>query len=246
MEKISFWWYNIFIKMKDYMKFFLTIVLLAGVMALAGCSPTPTDQYQFLPSGGNNNQTTTPAATTSAGQVVPIDVGEANETKPISETNTPVLPPTKKEMPKFYPDTGSNTNTGGSGSTGGTADSSRSFTVSTDLRVKLYLVDKYKPGVCFGMPGPIPTEAVRGMIDRNKDLAQFLRQQYNLTSDLEVYNKIKQLQNIQLSQLGSGKYSFTFMDGQCCTLTYYEGQVQIVGNNINDTVGTKETKTNPC
>lgn len=120
------------------------------------------------------------------------------------------------------------------------------FVITQELQIKFYLVDKYDPGICYGMPEPVPDVAVDGMIDRNPDLVNLIRSKYSLTDNLAVYNKIKQLNGIRLSKLTGGKYQFNLTDGQCCILTAYEGEVSIVGRSISDKVIRRESKNNPC
>ncbi len=126
------------------------------------------------------------------------------------------------------------------------SNSSHDFVVTQDLQVELYLIDKYKPGTCYGMPSPVPQESIDGMIVRNPDLTQFLKNRYNLTSGLEIYNKMKQIGAINLSLISGGNYNFEFHDGQCCTQTEYQGQVNVVGQTISDKLEVQESKTNPC
>ncbi len=122
----------------------------------------------------------------------------------------------------------------------------RDFVVNQELKVKLYLVEKYDPGICYGMPGPVPEEAISGMIDRQPELAEFLAVNYDLKSDLEIYNRIKQLNGVRLTEISGGKYQFNFTDGQCCTLTIYQGEAVIIADTVSDKITSRETKQNPC
>ncbi|MFA5047800.1 MAG: hypothetical protein WC516_02025 [Patescibacteria group bacterium] len=173
-----------------------------------------------------------------------IELGnEASSAVPTSSIDLPKpasAVTTTKKVNKFYPDVAS------SGKASTTPNPDKDFVVTPELLAKMYLVDKYKPGICYGMPGPVPEEAVAGMIARNSQLAKFLKQKYGLSGDLDVYNKIKQLNGISLDKLGSGRFNFEFMDGQCCTMTGYQGEVIIIGSSITDKVNNQETKTNPC
>jgi len=36
------------------------------------------------------------------------------------------------------------------------------------------------------------------------------------------------------------------MDGQCCTLNYYEGEINVTGAVISDKITSQATKNNPC
>lgn len=120
------------------------------------------------------------------------------------------------------------------------------FVLTQDLQVKIHLIDKYQPGICYGLPAPVPAEAIKGMIDRQPGLAEFVRQRYQLKTDLEVYNKIKQINGVGLKSTASGKYQFDFMDGQCCVLNYYEGEAMVIGQTVSDVITSRSTKENPC
>ncbi len=110
----------------------------------------------------------------------------------------------------------------------------------------MYLIDKYNPGVCFGMPNPVPQSAIDSLINSNKNLSDFIKNRYKLSSDLELYNKLKQLQNIQLTFIASSKYNFQFMDGQCCIMTFYQGIIEVNGDKAYEIIEKEETKNNPC
>ena len=173
-----------------------------------------------------------------------IELGnEAPSPEPTSSIDlskrAPVVTSTKK-VNKFYPDAGNNVKPVSA------SNPDKDFAVTPELLAKMYLADKYKPGICYGLPKPIPEEAVAGMIARSPQLAQFLKQKYSLSGDLDIYNKIKQLNGISLDKLGSGKFNFQLMDAQCCTMTGYQGEVMIIGPSITDKVINQETKTNPC
>ena len=146
----------------------------------------------------------------------------------------------KNAVKKFYPESSTATAEKESESP------ERNFVVTQELQAKIHLVDKYNPGICYGIPAPVPASAVAGMIERNPELAQFLRDRYSLPSDLAVYEKIKQLNGIMFETLSSGKYKFNFTDGQCCFLKAYEGEVTIIGQTVSDEIIRTESKENPC
>ena len=106
--------------------------------------------------------------------------------------------------------------------------------------------DRYNPGVCYGLPVPIADVSIAGMERRNPDLWKLIKMKYNLTSGLDIYNKISQISGIQLVELAGGKYQFNFRDGQCCVQKAYEGQVNIIADRIDDTITRQETHNNPC
>ncbi len=219
------------------------LVILASfvlILPLAGCG---------LPEGaelGTGEPSEAVIGTTSA------DVGQQNpafETTADNSAMAASTTPGKKPIKRFYPESGS-----GVSADSGTTDSAKpistnpdqSFVVTPELIAKLYLIDKYDPGVCFGMPGPVPQSSIDSLIAGNKQLSEFLKQRYKISSDLDVYNKLKQLQDVQLTVVASSKYKFQFMDGQCCSMTFYQGTVEVSGDKATDIVTNKESRTNPC
>ncbi|HNW09404.1 MAG TPA: hypothetical protein PLX67_03250 [bacterium] len=144
------------------------------------------------------------------------------------------------QVEKFYPDSSAIANPPIH------KEATRNFVVTEELMVKIYLVDKYEPGICYGTPSPVEPEAIRGIIDRNFELAEFLKNKYSLPTELAIYEKIKQLGAIQLADLAGGKYKFNFLDGQCCFLKAYEGEVMIIGQNIVEEALQTATQQNPC
>lgn len=163
-----------------------------------------------------------------------------------SDSNQPV--DSNSLVKKFYPEKSNLIkNIFDSGTTEPTVTGDiQDFLVTPQLLVKIYLVDKYGPGTCYGLPSAVPESAIESMLVRNPGLAQFLRNRYKLDTDLAVYNKIKEFNGITLTELSGGKYKFSFTDGQCCTLTYYEGIITIIGQNISETITNQDSKTNPC
>jgi len=112
----------------------------------------------------------------------------------------------------------------------------RSFIVTPDLLAKMYLIDTFKPGMCFGSPSSPPEIAVTNLVASNPALSDFLRRKYVLKTELEVYNKLKQLHAITLTETASSRFNFTFMDGQCQNVTYYEGTAIVSGSIVTATV----------
>jgi len=151
--------------------------------------------------------------------------------------------PKQAQVKKFYPDPLISSEQASSTTK---SDIAQDDLMPENLQIKLYLVDKYKPGTCYGMPGPVPDEAISGMIKRNQSLAKFVKDKYKLKSDLEIYLKIKQIFGIQLEPASGGKYQYNFIDGQCCTLKSYNGLIENIGGKISDSVINQETKNNPC
>ncbi len=157
-------------------------------------------------------------------------------------TGADQLAETEQKIPKektYYPEQPAAANAG-------SGDQDRSFTISSQLLAKLYLVDKYQPGICFGQPLSQTASDISALISQNQVLAKFIKLHYRLESDSDVYKKIKQLQGVTLTPIESSKYEYQFSDGQCCSLTTYQGMVELQNNNASDEIKNKSTKLTPC
>lgn len=197
----------------------LSLLLLTVVLILSGCFGSPPDSSRD-DTGGE------PQVATS---------------KSVVEKDEPVVK-------KFYP----NVPIAQRGESTVTSDlqaplsRSDDFIVTQELMVKIYLVDKYNNGVCYGQPIAVTQSTIASLIGNDPGLTAFIRGKYQLTSDLDVYNKIKQLNGIKLDKRSGGSYVYSFTDGQCCVLKAYQGNISIVGQTITDIVKRQETKQNPC
>ena len=217
------------------MKKLVIAISLLFALSLAGCLPTTTKQQ-------SSKSQVEGSASSSEAENASLGLGKSNENQLIAAAPAAG----KKEVKRFYPDSGSAPTGETSGSSGAVSDPERFFNITPELIAKMHLIEKYNPGICFGMPGPVPQSAIDSLINGNKPLSDFVKQKYNLSSDLEIYNKLKQFQNVQLTVISSSKYKFQFMDGQCCTMTFYQGIVEVSGDKATETIENKETKTNPC
>ncbi|MFA6526478.1 MAG: hypothetical protein WCT26_03665 [Candidatus Buchananbacteria bacterium] len=119
----------------------------------------------------------------------------------------------------------------------------RNFQITSELLAKMYLIDTYKPGTCFGAPSAPPQIAIDNLVADNPPLSNFLKQKYRLETDLEIYNKRMELQGITLKEIASSKYNFTFIDGQCQNVTYYEGTVTVSGSSVSAEISKQESHT---
>src|SRR3989344_356859 len=114
-----------------------------------------------------------------------------------------------------------------------------------EAEIKIYLIEKYTPGSCFGMPSVVPNNEISKTIRENRQLANFAKERFGLYDDIEIYEKVRQLNGIMLQKTGDG-YSFKFQDGKCCTINSYEGTVKIEDGSIIDEI-TRQTEENvPC
>ncbi len=118
-------------------------------------------------------------------------------------------------------------------------DPERNFQITPDLQVRMYLVDAYRPGICFGGPKAVASSDMASLINANQQLTEFIRQKYNLKTDQETYNKLKQLSGVSLVETASSKFNYAFSDGQCQTVSDYTGVISIIGGNISAAVASQ-------
>jgi len=87
-----------------------------------------------------------------------------------------------------------------------------------ELMVKEYLINKYKPGTCYGTPG----------------------------SQQETDRHQIQLREIVLIPIDQG-YGFILKDGHCCSVYSYQGKIIMDGDNIIDEkITNKSIDAIPC
>lgn len=217
------------------MKKFIIVILFLVIFSLSGCLLRINEQQlrdgQIKKSISSNQE-----------EILNFQSRELSENQLIAATSSE----SKREIKRFYPDSASLSSEVNSDLFDSIPDPEKSFTITSELIAKMHLIDRYNPGGCFGLPGHVSQSAIDSLINDNRLLSNFVKQKYKLSSDLEIYNKLKQFQNIQLTSIASSKYKFQFMDGQCCVLTFYQGVIEINGDKIIEVIDKKETKTNPC
>lgn len=112
-----------------------------------------------------------------------------------------------------------------------------------ELNFKLFLVEKYRPGNCYGMPDPDP------FYYKNSDKDTLLQRIKSLLpgrDDSEYMLLTQMTRGIKLQKTGNGAYEFEFSDGQCCTVYHYKGVVEMKAGIIEDNVIEKTSETVPC
>jgi hypothetical protein len=125
-------------------------------------------------------------------------------------------------------------------------NSPQETTALNELEAKAYLVEKYEPGICFGMPSPLPPAyTIKKVISQNSDLVKYIKAKLNLSNDYDIYEKIVQFRNITLTKSISG-YDFSLLDGGCCTITSYKGKVKIEEQKITDEITDHTADNVPC
>lgn len=146
---------------------------------------------------------------------------------------------TRSEVKRYYPEPLS----APSGSAQVDAGNARKGNPLPDnLEARLYLVEKYDPGICYGKDVPVTSQSTSYLIGNNPELDSVLRQKYGLSSDLDVYVKMKQLFGITFAPAPGGKLAYSFTDGQCENATYYAGEISNIAGRISETIIDKVEK----
>ncbi len=114
-----------------------------------------------------------------------------------------------------------------------------------EINIKIYLIDKYAPGMCFGMPGPVSDELVNRTLNQYPELVTLVKNRYNLSKDSQIFEKIEQLNSVTLVKTDAG-YDFSFTDGGCCSINKYSGKIKIEGDQITDEITNTSSEQVPC
>ena len=112
------------------------------------------------------------------------------------------------------------------------------------LEIKIYLVKKYNPGICIGMPTVYGDWMIQSALGDTAAVC-LIKDQFNVTRDFEIFTKIQQLNSVQVWK-ENNKYIFRFTDGQCCSLTHYEGYVSQSRNNFIEVITKQFSENVPC
>ena len=115
-----------------------------------------------------------------------------------------------------------------------------------EMKMRLYLYDKYRPGSCFGMPGPDDDRMVKNTLDSNPELVKIINDKYQVYNDNRVYKIWLALGSFTFYQASEG-YKFAFVDGDYCTITKYEGILYMENDEIIESeITNKEIFKVPC
>ncbi|MFB6265452.1 MAG: hypothetical protein ABEI07_00020, partial [Candidatus Nanohaloarchaea archaeon] len=119
------------------------------------------------------------------------------------------------------------------------------FPVDGEMQADTAVVEDIQPGTCYGMPGAVSNETVDRYLGDNPELADYVRENYNLTDKRQVYSRMKQFDAVTLNRTVEG-YRFKVRDGNCCTITTVTGSVEPGMEGLNLTVENRSTKNVPC
>jgi len=118
------------------------------------------------------------------------------------------------------------------------------FSNDEDARLRLYLVQEYKPGNCFGMPTVDPPPRTQKKIDSTT--FHWVKQVLVGKSDPECESAIRAMTRIILRKTAPGRYNFEFRDGRCCTITHYKGKLRIQKGQITKENVEQHLEVVPC
>jgi hypothetical protein len=116
---------------------------------------------------------------------------------------------------------------------------------SVNFSIKKYVVDKYHPGDCFGMPSPPVIQAMANAIKADTVAANKISNVYGITDTFELYTKLRMFQAVTI-KTADCKIDVNFADGQCCSINRYSGQIYVVKNQITDSISLDSTDHVPC
>lgn len=112
-----------------------------------------------------------------------------------------------------------------------------------DYKIRAFLVEKYNPGDCFGMPqikDPYETK-----IKVNKDLIARIKKEFNIKEDSKAEQFAIKMSKIGILKESKNEYSYEFRDGNCSGITTYKGKIQLKNKKIIETVIEKTEKMVP-
>jgi hypothetical protein len=115
-----------------------------------------------------------------------------------------------------------------------------------ETEIRIFLHEEYHPRDCFGMPGRQDERIVIAELTGSEKLVEIIKQRYKVHKRYDIYRILRSLNSIGLEKANGG-YKFKFVDGNCCTITSYEGFLYLNNNEIiRSEITLKEVKEVPC
>jgi hypothetical protein len=118
------------------------------------------------------------------------------------------------------------------------------FKNDKELRIRAYLVEKYNPGDCFGMPqvkSPYETKIIV-----NKELIERIKKEYKIKEDSKAEQFAIKMSKIGIIKESKNEYRYEVRDGRCCGITTYKGKIRLKNKKIIETVIEKKEEMVPC
>ncbi len=114
------------------------------------------------------------------------------------------------------------------------------------IEATVFLVKKYDPGLCFGMPSPIPNEVVARVIATNPRLVKFVRENFTVESDFQVFVKIRQMFMTKVRTHERGAIEYYLLSGMCCDIIQVHGKLVRRNGELFDSLLDRAVKNVPC
>ncbi len=115
-----------------------------------------------------------------------------------------------------------------------------------ETEIRIFLHEEYQPRDCFGMPGRQDERRVIAELTGSEKLVEIIKQRYKVHKRFDIYRILRSLNSFGLEKTDGG-YKFKFVDGNCCTITLYEGFLYLSNNEIiRSEITFKEVKKVPC
>ncbi|RMG61627.1 MAG: hypothetical protein D6715_13300 [Calditrichaeota bacterium] len=99
------------------------------------------------------------------------------------------------------------------------------------FKVRAFLAEKYRPGNCYGMPGPMPESYVNLVLKDNPVLVEFIKLKYKIRGKHKIFDRLIELLSIHLEPAPDG-FLFRFTDANCCDIAKVLGRVVIENDEI--------------
>ncbi len=110
----------------------------------------------------------------------------------------------------------------------------------------VFLVRKYDPGLCYGMPSAVPDSLVAAVIAGSPRLSAFIKTTFAVESDFQVFTKLRQLLMTKVREQSDGIYEYYLQDGRCCDILRFHGQLELREKVFFDRQLDRSVENVPC
>ena len=115
-----------------------------------------------------------------------------------------------------------------------------------EIKIRIFLHEEYHPGSCYGMPGRVDKRVMQSTLNGNSHLIEIIKDKYHVHSDYGIYKILRSIKSFSLEKSNEG-YKFSFTDGNCCTITKYEGILYMANDVIiKSEIISKKSRKVPC
>ena len=110
----------------------------------------------------------------------------------------------------------------------------------------VFLVKKYDPGLCYGMPSAVHDSLVAAVVAGSPRFSAFIRTTFAVESDFQVFTKLRQLLMTKVREQSDGIYEYYLQDGRCCDILRFHGQLELRENTFFDRQLNRSIENVPC